>query len=67
MFDSKIASPMYPIDPLDYLTFAMLANPVRFKTIVSTDMDPIDPSDICYAGKPYPFKAILRISMELRH
>ena len=31
-----MAAPMDPIDPSDRLTFAMLANPVRFKTIVST-------------------------------
>ena len=34
-----MASPMDPIDPSDHLTFAMLANPVRFKTIVATCME----------------------------
>ena len=34
-----MASPMDPIDPLDHLTLAMLANPVRFKTIVPTYME----------------------------
>ena len=39
MSDRKIASPMDPIDPSDRLTFAMLANPVRPKTIVPTYME----------------------------
>ena len=39
MSDRKMASSMDPIDPLDRLTFAMLANPVRFKTILPTSME----------------------------
>ena len=82
-----MASPMDPIDPSDYLTFAMLANPIPSRLSfplqwnyvinspsvkymhnrkMASPMDLIGPSDICHAGEPYPFKAILPTLMKLR-